>query len=141
MEPSRHLVISGAAGAAAAALAGLPFPAAVLWTAVAAAAGVLVDVDHVLLPMVVTGAWRPGVRWFFRPARAFVEPRALLDELEYPEMVFHRLATHTAAFLVLVLLARIEPLMAAAAVGVAAHIAADVAWDLSRGTYRDRLRS
>lgn len=141
MEPSRHLVVSGAAGAAAAALSGLPFPAAVLWTAVAAAAGVLVDVDQVILPMVVTGAWRSGARWFFRPVRAFVRPGDLVEELEYPAMVFHRLATHTAAFLALALLARVEPLMAAAAVGVAAHIAADVASDLSRGTYRDRARS
>lgn len=140
MDPDRHLVISGVAGAAAAIAAGLPPGTVVAWTVIAGAAGVLVDIDHVLLPMLVTGAWRRGGRWFLRPVTAFTRPGQVSDDLSYRTMVFHRLASHTAVFLGIAAAARLVPVLAAAVVGVGAHIVADVAWDLSRGTYRERSR-
>lgn len=139
MYPVHHAALSILVGLVTVPFIGLEPPAAVLAFLLALAAGVGIDVDHVLLPMLLKGRRRQGVAWLLRPVPAFTRPRDLLDALSYEQLVFHRLLSHSTVLVVLFLVSREIPVLVPAVAALAAHIVADVAWDLSRGTYRDRM--
>ncbi len=133
MRPDEHAVISGFVVFIAAQLAGFDTPDVLLWTVAGTAAGVLIDVDHALLSMVVKGRVREGLYWFRHPVKAMTDPDAFLADMEYPALVYHRMATHLAILVVIILLTGIHPLVIPVMIGVAAHVVADIVWDVHTG--------
>lgn len=136
MYPKQHLVTS-ASGTAAAALfvSGDPVTAAT-WAVIGGIAGVLIDVDHVLLSMAVGKNIGEGLAWFRRPVTAITAPRQLLDDIDYDTLVVHRLATHLLILGGAVALTTVHWMFAPVSVGIGIHLCCDVIYDLYDGNYR-----
>lgn len=135
MYPKHHAAVSGMATVLYAAWMQAEPVQMALWAVIGITAGVMIDVDHVLLGMLVDGRVAEGLSWFRQPVTAVTRPDALLADMEYDTMVYHRLLSHTVVLTVLVALIRFHSLFIPAAVGLAAHIAADVVWDVKQRSY------
>lgn len=130
MYPREHAVVSGAAVLLAGGYTGLGVERLALWVVVGTVAGVFIDADHVPLAMVFNGKMGEGLYWFRHPLRAILKPRELHDSIDPgDEIIAHRLVSHLMIFLGLLLFLPYNPLVLPVLIGVAAHIAADVAWD------------
>lgn len=135
MYPKQHAVISaGATVLFGILLNGSPTQIA-LWTIIGVVAGVLIDVDHVILGMVIGKNIEDGIAWFLHPAAALTQPDQLLADMDYDALVYHRMISHVLVLAVLTLLIPVHPLLLPAAVGLTAHILADVVWDVKHGQY------
>lgn len=73
-----------------------------IWIIAGTLAGVLIDTDHVILGIVVKKRY-DAVSWFKKPLEAMLNPGALLDDIEYPRLIYHRTVTH--GFMILVSMA------------------------------------
>lgn len=129
MYPKQHAVLSSTATLAAGTLAQLGTPELVLWTVIGTAVGVLIDVDHALLGMLVAGRVEKGRYWFRHPVTAVTDADRFLDDMEYNGLRTHRLVTHVLGFLSLLALLPVHRLVTPAAVGLGTHIVGDVLWD------------
>ncbi len=135
MLPDQHAVVSGVTVFSAALLLDIAPAAILLWTVIGILAGVLIDVDHALLAMATQGKTREGLYWFRHPLEAVSDPDAFLEDMDYPALVYHRLATHAVLFIgttALVWLS-VHPMLTPVLIGIGAHVAADLYWDVRRG--------
>lgn len=135
MYPKQHALVSGAAVLAYSLFLNLPPTEIAVWVGIGMFTGVLIDVDHVLLSMVVAGRYEQGLSWFQRPMRAVLDPEALLEDMEYDRLLYHRLLSHLFVFVILVSLISVHRLFISAAAGLAVHIASDILWDMKQGSY------
>jgi hypothetical protein len=136
MYPKQHAAISGIATLLFALWIGIAPEQTVVWLVIGMIAGVLIDVDHVVLGMIVDGRIDEGISWFLHPVAAVTQPDALLADMAYDTLVYHRLISHLLVLAVLAALSNTYPLLLPAVVGLAAHIVADVVWDVWNGTYQ-----
>lgn len=136
MYPRHHAIVAAAVTAVAAVASGVTGFAFLAWVAVGTIAGVFIDVDHVVLSMLVHGRWREGYRWLRQPRHALLSPDALLEDIDYPKLVHHRILSHMLVFAGLVLLVPFNDLIRPAVIGLGAHILADMVWDIRHETYR-----
>ncbi|MDY6761795.1 MAG: hypothetical protein SVY41_01995 [Candidatus Nanohaloarchaea archaeon] len=137
MYPRQHAVVSVLTASLYAAVTGITPVSILLWAVIGGVAGVFIDVDHLLLTAVVAGNQETALHWFRHPARALLKPRQLVDDIHYGgrAIYVHRIGTHFAVLALLALLVNVHRLFIPAAVGVAAHIIADIVWDLHHGNY------
>ncbi len=137
MYPREHALFSGAVVAAASTLAEIPTPEAFLWIGVGILTGVFIDVDHLFLAALIGGKREEALKWFRNPVGAVLKPRELMDDIRYSGrwIYVHRMVSHISVLVILILLMPFHDLFIPAAVGLAAHIAADVVWDLYHGNY------
>lgn len=135
MYPRQHAVVSGAATLLYAVITSVSPVEIVLWTIIGVIAGVLIDVDHVILSMLVAHRVEEGISWFKRPVQAITSPDDLLEDMEYESLVFHRMISHGLVLVILIVLTRVHVLFLPAVIGLTAHILADILWDLKQGSY------
>ncbi len=138
MYPLHHLVLSTVAAIATVPFLGLSPGMTAVAVVLGIAAGVLVDVDHVLLPAVYSRSSAPFA-WMRRPVRAFREPRSLLADVAYERMVLHRLLSHSTVLVAVYLVSLEFPVLVPAVAALIVHILADIVWDVARGNYREVL--
>lgn len=93
MWPKQHALVSAVFVSLYATLYAETIQVAVLWVCIGVAAGVLIDIDHVILGIVVKKRYE-GFSWFKKPLQAMLNPGELLDDIEYPAMIYHRTITH-----------------------------------------------
>jgi membrane-bound metal-dependent hydrolase YbcI (DUF457 family) len=129
MYPKQHAVVSGIGTLVYAILYGLLPADVLLWTFLGMVAGVMIDVDHVVLSMIMTGRYRRGLFWIRQPVRALTEPREFLDDMGYDELWYHRIITHTLILASLVVLLDLHPLVRPVMVGVVFHLVADLLYE------------
>lgn len=108
-------------------------PEGLLWLVVGTAAGVLIDIDHVLLGIVV-GRHFEAIRWFRHPIHAMTKPGDLLDHIEYPRMVYDRTITHLLAITIAFVLVEL-PLMGIVFLALCLHLSCDLIYDIQQGVY------
>lgn len=133
MYPKQHAAISAVTALVVAVVIGVSIPTVVLWTVIGTLAGIFIDVDHVLLSMFVAGNREKGRYWFTHPIEAVTEPDALVESMEYSDMVYHRMVSHLAVFGVFYLLIDVNQLFMPVAAGLGAHIVGDLVWDVRNG--------
>ncbi len=136
MYPRDHAIIAAAVTAIVAVISGVTGTGFIVWVTIGTIAGVVIDVDHVVLSMFVHGRWREGFKWLGQPRHALLSPDALLEDIDYPKLVHHRILSHMVIFAALVVLVPVHELVRPAVLGLGAHILADIAWDLWNETYR-----
>jgi hypothetical protein len=136
MYPRHHAIIAAAVTAMAAVASGVTGLAFVAWVTIGTVAGVFIDIDHVVLSMLVHGRWKEGYKWLRQPRHALLSPDALLEDIDYPKLVHHRILSHMIIFAVLVAVVPLHDLVRPAVIGLGAHILSDIAWDLWNQTYR-----
>lgn len=131
MYPRHHGPVSGAATLAAAVYYGLGAEAVVIWTALGAAAGVLIDADHIPVAMLFNDKVSEGIYWMKHPVRAVFNAVEMRNRID-PDKTLrpHRMASHLLILTVLIGLRGIHPLLLPVTIGVAAHTLADLAWDI-----------
>jgi len=115
-----------------AALEGLTFTDMLLWGLLGAVSGVLIDVDHALLSMIVKKRYKEGLKWFRKPVEAVSR---FLEEMDYDSLVYHRLVSHSAVLAVLFYLSTSYSLFVPVAFGVGVHLMCDIVYDLYCGSY------
>jgi len=136
MYPRHHAITAAAVTAMAAVSSDVTGIMFLVWVGIGTIAGVFIDIDHVVLSMVVHGRWREGYKWLRQPRHALLSPDALLEDIDYPMLVHHRILSHMVIFAVLVSLIPLHTLFRPAVIGLGAHILSDIAWDLWNKTYR-----
>ncbi|MDY6769313.1 MAG: hypothetical protein SVW02_04365 [Candidatus Nanohaloarchaea archaeon] len=130
MYPKQHALVSGVAVGAAAVMQGHPLPGVAAWVAVGTVAGVFVDVDHLPLATIFKDKGGVVLSWLRRPHEAVANGRDLKEDLDPDDdLLVHRLVAHLIVLAILANLTAVHPLFVPAALGVAVHIAADIAWD------------
>lgn len=135
MYPKQHAIISGLATLLIAVFIE-PDPVMIgIWTLIGTVAGVFIDVDHAVLSVLVENKWKEVLYWCRHPVKALTEPESFIQSTGYDTLVFHRLASHILILLTLVVLLRLHPFVLPAVVGVSAHIAADMVWDVKNNEY------
>ncbi|MDY6788996.1 MAG: hypothetical protein SVV03_03455 [Candidatus Nanohaloarchaea archaeon] len=141
MFPRQHAAVSGIAVLIFALWKEVALGTLVLWTVLGTVAGVLIDVDHAFLGMLVGGEFWRKARWFLHPVKAiFIKPREFAKDMYYRGFTVHRILTHTVVLLISIYLSGFWTIFKPISVAIAAHIAADVVDDIREERYRTLLR-
>jgi len=128
-DPKKHAVLGGITVLVYGLYVGLGFSTLLQWLAVGIVVGVFIDIDHLLLAMFVDGRWKEGLKWILHPWRVFNHADEFLEDLEYPELVHHRIITHLAVLIALFFALDAHPLVLPALLSLSTHIAADIIAD------------
>lgn len=116
-------------------LKGLALTDILLWTFLGALSGVLIDVDHAVLSMVIKKRYSKGLRWFRDPIGAVTRPSEFLDDMEYDRLIYHRIVSHTVILGLLMYLSGFYSILVPVSIGVGAHLVSDIVYDLHGGSY------
>jgi hypothetical protein len=135
MFPKQHAAVSGTSVAVYAVVQGLGLTDILIWTFLGAVSGVLIDVDHAVLSMLVEKRYRKGLKWFKDPLGAVTRPSEFLEDMDYDKLIYHRLVSHAVVLGLLLYLSGFYSLVVPVAVGVGLHLVCDIGYDLYRGSY------
>ena len=130
MFPKQHAAVSGLSVAIYAVLEGLALIDIVLWTFLGAVSGVLIDVDHAVLSMVVKKRYRKGLNWFKNPVGAVTRPSEFLDDMDYEGLIYHRIFSHVLILGLLINFSEFCELFIPVGLGVGVHLVSDIFYDL-----------
>lgn len=135
MFPKQHAAVSGFSVMVYAVLEGLALTDVVLWTFLGAVSGVLIDVDHAVLSMVVKKRYSKGLKWFKDPVGAVTRPSEFLDDMDYGRLIYHRIISHAVVLGLFTYLSAFYSILIPVAAGVGVHLVCDIVFDLYKGTY------
>ncbi|MDY6769784.1 MAG: hypothetical protein SVU88_02315 [Candidatus Nanohaloarchaea archaeon] len=131
MYPAQHAATSGAAALLAALYLQLSPLTAAVWAIAGIAAGVLVDVDHVVLAVLLHGRWDAARTWIRQPVTAVLDPEAFLEDIDpAADLRGARILSHAAVLGAALLAVGRIPLATPVAVALSVHILVDIAWDV-----------
>jgi len=133
--PKQHALVSGTSVFIYSLITGLSPVNTFLWTILGTVSGVLIDVDHAILPMLLKKKYSEGLKWFKNPVKAITRPSEFLDDMEYDNLVYHRLVSHTTVLAFLIYLTGLSVLFVPISLAVGVHILCDLGYDLYNGSY------
>lgn len=135
MYPKEHFITSGSGVLAYSIAIGLPLPEIIIWTVLGSSAGVLIDIDHAILSMVIKKRFKKGLKWFRQPLKAITKPESFLDDMSYEGLRYHRIISHTVILGILFFIKDFNPLLTPVTIGVGLHLLGDIAHDLNNKKY------
>lgn len=135
MFPKQHAAVSGILVAIYAIVEGLSSTDILFWAFLGGISGVLIDVDHALLSIFIKKRYSKGLKWFRNPVKAISRPSEFLADMDYENLIYHRIISHTAVLGIVSYFSIFYSFLFPVTLGVGVHLICDLGYDLYRNSY------